>query len=154
MKQLLTIALVLMVAIGNAQQSPNSNTGVNTATVNIILRDVQSVVVQQGQDVIDLIYDSPEKYRDGVSVTKTNHLEVFSTEDYTLESAVWEENLITQNDIYINNVLQSRQFQPILQGTKGSRLVDIEYKAKGNNEYLDKPKKTYTTQVIYTLTSR
>lgn len=130
-------------------QSPNNNTGTNVATVNIILHDIQALVVTPGQEVIDLVYDSPEDYINGVQVTKSDHLQVFSTQDYYIKSAVWQENLITQNDIYVNNVLQSRLFQTIEQGVPGSRNIDITYGAKGNNEYLTKNKQTYTTQVIY-----
>lgn len=130
-------------------QSPNNTTGNNVATVNIILHDIQTLVVTPGQEVINLVYDEPEDYINGVQVTKTGHLQVFSTQDYYIRSAVWQENLITQNDIYVNNVLQSRIFQTIEQGVPGSRNMDITYSAKGNNEYLDKNKQLYTTQVIY-----
>lgn len=141
------------VTFGQIGSSPNSNTGSNTATVNIILHDVQSIVVEE-QNVIDLVYDTPEKYQNGVSVERVGHLNIFSTGDYNVGAAVWQENLLTQNDIYVNNILMTRQFQSIYQGNAGSRLVDVEYKAKGNNEYLDKTKATYTTQVIYTLIPR
>lgn len=130
-------------------QSPNNTTGNNEATVNIILHDIQTLVVTPGQEVINLVYSSPEDYINGVQVTKTGHLQVFSTQDYYIRSAVWQENLITQNDIYVNNVLQSRLFQTIDQGVPGSRNIDVIYGAKGNNEYLDKNKQIYTTQVIY-----
>lgn len=153
MKTMITIMAVLAAAAGYAQ-SPTTNVGQDVATVNIILRETQSVVVKPGDDQIDLIYDSKEAYENGVSVTKPAHLQVFSTQDYELQSAVWQENLITQNDIYVNDVLQTRQFQSFYQGSRGSIDLDIEYKAKGSNEYLDKNKTTYSTQVIYTIQPR
>ena len=156
MRKFLTplIALLVLGTTAMAQNSPNSNTGSNVATVNIILMDLQSIVVAPGQNEVNLIYDSKEKYENGESVLKLGHLQAFSTQNYKIEAAVWQENLITQNDIYVNNILLNRQFQEIFQGNRGSTNYDVTYSAKGDNVYLDKDKRTYTTQVIYSILPR
>lgn len=151
MRKILSIFALLLSFTTIALAQPNSNTGPNVSKVNIILREFQTVVVKQGDEVVDLVYDTFEKYRDGVSVTKENHLTVFSTNDFEINSAVWQENLIYQQDIFINDVPQSRSFSKVHEGTAGVRDISITYRARGDYDYLTKEKKTYTTQVIYTI---
>ena len=153
MKSILSLLALLSVTLMGFSQSPSSNSGVNVATVNIILHDVQELIVNQAENVIDLVYDSRAKYEDGVSVVKSNHLQAFSTGSFNIEAAVWQENLITPLDISVNSVLLSRTFAPIYSNLNGNTLLDITYSAKGDFEYIDKNKQTYTTQVIYTITT-
>lgn len=147
----LSFMLLSIVAFSQVGTSPNSNSGNNVVTVNIILKDIMSIEVIQASNVVNLEYNSEEDYQNGVTSNQVGHLNIFSTQNYKVLSAVWQENLITDKDIYLNNILQSRQYALLVSGTSGSNLLDVEYKAKGNNEYLTKNKQTYTTQVVYSI---
>lgn len=146
MKKLFAI-LVLFATISISAQA--------TASVNvaIILHDVMSISTADNNVVLS--YETGEDYKNGVKVNKANHITAFSTVPYKITSNVLTDNLITQNDIYLNNQLQTKDIKTTLfTGNAGEKSYNVEYKGKGNLEYLLKEKKTYSTQVVYTITAQ
>ena len=146
MKNILTTVALLTTAVLSAQTAVNVN-------VSIVLNDVMSIGVADTNVV--LTYESNDDYKNGVKVLKSNHLTAFSTTPYKITSNVATDNLITQNDIYLNDQLQTRDNKTTLfTDAPGQKFYNVEYRGKGNYEYLTKEKKTYTTQVIYTITAQ
>lgn len=146
MKKFFTIAAVAATITISAQQTASVN-------VSIVLKDVMSISVADTNVLLN--YESNDDYKNGVKVLKTNHLTAFSTSPYKITSSVATDNLITQNDIYLNNQLQTRDNKTTLfTDAPGEKVYNVEYRGKGNYEYLLKEKKTYTTQVIYTITAQ
>lgn len=48
-------------------------------TLNIVLKPIQTITIDPTQKVVNLTYDTKDKYADGVSRTYADHIEVFST---------------------------------------------------------------------------
>ena len=55
-----------------------------TTTLNIKLQPIQTIIVNGSQTVVDIVYNTKNKYNNGVSVTEIDHLEVFSTGGFTV----------------------------------------------------------------------
>lgn len=135
--------LLLLPIAGFAQNN-------QTVTVNIKLHDVQTITVN-GSKTINLEYLSQADYENGVNSYQTNHLNTFSTADYFVKTKVMQDNVITNNDIYLNGILQNLQPQTLFTSGAGVHNYDVDYKAKGNYEYLTKNKINYTIQVLYSV---
>lgn len=91
------------VAFGQDVSTENENGGTSSnsatttppnqgkTTLNVKLYPILSLSVGGGDgtgtdDVIDLIYDTEDAYKNGVSVTKSNHLKVNSTGGYVVKA--------------------------------------------------------------------
>lgn len=145
MKKLFTIlASILNVSLFYAQND-------TTVTVNIKLNDIQTIAVNNGINEINLNYSTQSDYENGVSSFQSNHIATFSTMNYFVKSHVTQENVITNNDIYINGILQNVNNQNLFTNNSGNHLYDVTYSAKGSYEYINKNKTTYTLQVVYSI---
>lgn len=121
-----------------------------TVNVQIKLHDVQTIVVNGNNNIL-LEYFTQDDYQNGVSSQQNNHIQTFSTQDYFVKTKALQDNVITVNDVYLNNVLQTTQPQTLFSSVAGIHNYDVNYKAKGNLEYLTKPKTSYTVQVVYSI---
>lgn len=96
-------ALILcgLVCVANV----NANTGgtsaqSNPVTVNIKFKPIQSIVVNEAQKTVDLVYGTKEDYANGVSRKMDDHLEVFSTGGFVVSVASngnFKNNVATDN---------------------------------------------------------
>lgn len=146
MKKLFSLTILLVTtAILFAQETATA-----TATVSVVLKSAVSISLDNPNVV--LTYETNEDYKNGVKELKKNHINAFSTSPYRITSSVAKDNLITKNDISLNGLLQTRNKKTELyQGTPGQKFYNVEYSAKGDYAYVEKDKKTYITQVIYTI---
>lgn len=155
----------------------------NQVTLNIKLKQIQTLVVNPTQSEVNLEYITEKNYNDGVSSKQYNHLKVFSTggfkvtakaKDANLTGVSGNENVISTTDISIkatagsnNNlrgdILSSTKLNganeiTLISSKNGGRDLnyDVEYSAKGGDEYINKYVKgedptVYTTTVTYTI---
>lgn len=63
----------------NSVKGEGSGATSNPVTVNLKFKPVQSIVVNPGQETVDLVYATKEDYLNGVSKKMEDHLTVFST---------------------------------------------------------------------------
>lgn len=54
-------------------------------TLNVRLTPIQTIVVNAGQKTVDLNYDSKNAYEDGVTVSKADHLNIYSTGGFAVK---------------------------------------------------------------------
>ena len=83
---LLIICGLLSIATATAEGGATSATS-DQVTLSIKFQPIQSIVVTPGQKEVDIIYTSEEDYSHGVSVTKKDHLTVFSTGGFVVSVA-------------------------------------------------------------------
>jgi hypothetical protein len=74
----------MMLSVDASAQSQSQS---DVVTVNIRFLPVQTIAVQPSQKTTDLVYASPEDYENGVSVTRDDHLAVFSTGGFQVSVA-------------------------------------------------------------------
>ena len=168
-KRFLGLALVLTAFAANAQ----------TATLNVKLNPIQTLMVNHANNVVTLEYKNKADYANGVSAKQENHLTVYSTGGFQVYVKSNQQNLtggpkdIAANQIKLTasagktNALagnpQYKEVDLVHAGDKGVMLVqnsvggvdrniDITYAAKGNNAFIDhvgQTAATYTTTVVY-----
>ncbi len=68
-----------------------------TATLNVVLHPVQSIVVNTANAEVDLVYDDATKYDEGVTAVVSDHLQVYSTGGFEVSVSVPAANI--GNDI-------------------------------------------------------
>ena len=133
-------------------------------TVHIKFKPIQSIVVNSGQKTVDLEYNTKDDFANGVSVTKDDHLEVFSTGGFIVSVAsngdfMGSENaetskiddaevtIVAKNGSGTNNgqfeqvALSTAPTQLISSNTGGTKLnYNITYnnQAGANNKYINK----------------
>lgn len=84
-KNLLIVAVIIFSGILNlngayAQEATTTPpTETDNVTLNIKLNQIQTITVNAGQKEVDIEYISRDDYYEGVSITKDDHLRVFST---------------------------------------------------------------------------
>lgn len=170
-KRFLGLALVLTAFAANAQ------TG--TATLNVKLNPLQTLIVNPANDVVNLEYKNKADYANGVSAKQENHLTVYSTGGFQVFVKSNQQNLtggpkdIAANQIKLaasagkTNALagnpQYKNVELVHEGGKGvllvqnsvggvDRNIDVTYTAKGDNAFIDhvgQTAATYTTAVVY-----
>ena len=67
--------LLVMLIVSFTTFSQNTD----QVTLNIVLKPIQTITINTGQNKVELIYDTKNKYNNGVSKEYTDHIEVFST---------------------------------------------------------------------------
>lgn len=142
MKKLITVLALTSSMLALSQVNVN---------VTVRLHDVQSITVNNGINDLFLDYYTQNDYQNGVSSQQNNHIATFSTVNYFVKTKVLQENVITTNDIYLNGVLQTLNAQTLFSNSPGDHIYDVNYKSKGNYEYLTKNKTNYTLQVVYSI---
>lgn len=178
MKKLFIASLMMVCGIAANAQTDN-------ATLNVRLNPIQTLVVNAQQKTVNIDYTTKDHYKDGVSSKQANHLNIFSTGGFEVKVKSGGSELTNQGTAggngniaastikiiatqgtqdaltdadYKQNVELSATDGIIVSSTKGARdkNIDIEYKAAGNDAYLDKyvassTATTFTTTVTYTI---
>ena len=151
-------------------------------TLNVNLKPIQTLVVNNAQKVVDLNYTTTDDYKNGVSSTNTDHLNIYSTGGFQVK--VKSANATMQNggkniDVntiqikatagsdavngaqYTQNVQLSNTEATLVTSTKGGvdKKISIEYKGAGANAYIDnyiagQNPTVYTTELTYTIVSQ
>lgn len=90
-KKIITVTLFLIGGLTLTATVRAEGGGVLTkndaVTVNIKFQPIQSITVNSGQKVVDIVYETKEDYNKGVSVTKDDHLTLFSTGGFVVSVA-------------------------------------------------------------------
>jgi len=179
-KRFLGLALVLTAFAANAQTTFAANAQADTDQValNVKLYPIQTIVVNV--DNVDLEYKTKTDYADGVTVTKGDHLTVYSTGGFTVnvksETATLTSSLpaaaaesISSSDILITsaagttNSLAGAAYETevpltttgaqLIQSTTGgvNKNFNVTYKAKGDlDTYVNKYFKDGNNPTVYT----
>ena len=79
---LLSVLLILSSILGVSALYAQSKSA--TTTLNIKLQPIQTIIVNGNQTEVDIVYNTKNKYNNGVSVTEKDHLQVFSTGGFTV----------------------------------------------------------------------
>lgn len=157
-KRFLGLALALTAFAANAQ------TG--TATLNVKLNPLQTLIVNPANNIVNLEYKTKADYANGVSAKQENHLTVYSTGGFQVHVKSNQQNLtggpkdIAANQIKLTasagktNPLESngnpeyKSVDLVHSGDKGVMLVksttggvdrniDVTYAAKGDNAFIN-----------------
>ena len=144
MKKVITLLLLSVTTYAMSQVSTSVN-------LTVRLHDVQTITINNGVNNIMLDYYTQSDYENGVSSLQTNHINTFSTQDYFVKTKVMQDNVITQNDVYLNGLLQTLNAQTLFTNSAGNHIYNVNYATKGNYEYLTKNKTNYTIQVVYNI---
>lgn len=145
-----------------------------TTNLNVKIKAVQSIVIKDAD--VDLTFDDPDHYLNGVEVTKTGHLTITSSGVFTVSvQAAGDLTKSGGGTIPIGNVeiTTTATGTPAFTGTPsfvaGTPLttgplvvahsdtgitagtVDVTYKAVGGAPFLNKADGTYTTVLTYTI---
>ncbi len=152
-----TVTLILLGFVGNANAQSTS-----TATVNIKLNPIHTIVVTPGQNPVDIVYTTAANYLSGVDVAQANHLTVFSTGGFIVNAKA-SGDFTNSNDsevigsstvkvvasdgsdapagtnTYTEQGLTSAD-QEIIKSTLGGRdkTFNITYKGAGADAYINK----------------
>ncbi|UFH32261.1 hypothetical protein LNP04_00745 [Chryseobacterium sp. C-71] len=151
-------------------------------TLNVRLKPIQTLVVNNAQKNVDLNYVTKNDYANGVSSMNADHLNIFSTGGFQVKvksgnSALQNGNKsIEANTIqiiatagsdavngaqYAQNVQLSNNETMLVSSSNGGvdKKISIEYKGEGQNKYLDnyiagQDPTVYTTELTYTIVSQ
>lgn len=180
MKKVVIASLVMLMGITTQAQTNTDN-----ATLNVRLNPIQTLVVNPAQETVNLDYTTTNHYSTGVSSKQENHLNVFSTGGFEVKvksssaeltnastagpngninastiqivASQGKEQALANAD-YKSAVTLSTTEGVLVSSTKGARdkNIDIEYKAAGNDAYLDhyvanQTPTVFSTSVIYTI---
>jgi len=151
-------------------------------TLNVRLKPIQTLVVNNAQKNIDLNYVTKDDYANGVSSMNVDHLNIFSTGGFQVKVKSANSALqnggknIQANTIqikatagsdavngaqYSQNVQLSANETTLVSSSNGGvdKKISIEYKGAGANTYLDnyiagQDPTVYTTELTYTIVSQ
>lgn len=159
-----------------------STVNAQNVTLNVKLKPIQTLVVNANQKTVDLEYSSKDDYKDGVTSTNTDHLNIYSTGGFQVKvksasaSMANGNKKIEANSIqiaasagseaiagatYSSNVKLSTAESTLVSSTVGGvdKKITIAYKGAGANAYLDnyiagQNPTVYTTELTYTIISQ
>ncbi|TXF77471.1 hypothetical protein [Chryseobacterium sp.] len=150
-------------------------------SLKINLYPIQTIVVNAGTNTADLDYKTLDDYKNGVSITKEDHLKIFSTGGFTVRVKTISPTLtntlngssIDAGDITVTvskgttNGIEGLTYSSIPLSNTDTELIsspfggnnktfNINYAAKGEDKYVNKYMKAqtptvYTTQVVYSI---
>lgn len=172
MKQILFTAIALVAfATFKAQQ----------VKLNVILKPIQTLVVNDEQKVVNLEYTTANDYLNGVSKTNQNHLTIYSTGGFQVKVKAQNANMqlagktmavntvkITSSagSLALNNATYHQDLPlestdvTIVSSPNGAvnRNVNVKYQGAGANEYIDnyvpnQNPSTYTADLVYSIIS-
>lgn len=179
-KNVLIAAVILISSVlsvsGVFAQTPTNS---DQVTLNIKLNPIQTITVNSDQKEVNIVYSSIDDYKNGVSVTQDDHIQVFSTGGFQVKvnSAATLTNDkgtgINATDITvlatkgidnggentIENAVALGSEQTLIASETGGR--DLKYNVTynnilgGNDKYLNLYDKdannVFTTEVTYTI---
>ncbi len=176
MKKLILFAAILFAGVSVVNgQSADDNT-----TLNVKLSGLQAITVKSDQKTVNLVYDTPDKYLQGVSSLNEDHLNVFSTGAFqvTVHSADLKRNggsetieastIKIKAEVGSNNPLTGQTMADIALANEPVNLIssevggfnknfNITYTGKGEDayrtDYIAGGENIYTTTVTYTITA-
>jgi hypothetical protein len=163
----------------NSVKAEGGPTNTDNVTVNIKFSPIQSIVVTSAQKNVDILYASTDHYNNGVSVTKDDHLTVFSTGGFQVSVGTTTANFtragagggdIPVADVTVKaangsttnpeptfaDVALSTTPAALITTTKGGR--DLKYSVTydntegGSDKYIDKYISSDGTESVYTAT--
>lgn len=172
MKQFLLTALALVAfATSKAQQ----------VKLNVILKPIQTLVVNDEQKTVNLEYSTTNDYLNGVIKTNKDHLTIYSTGGFQVKVKANSANMqLAGKTMAVNTVkltatagsqaLSNATYQQDLALTGSettlvssgngavNKNVSVEYKGAGANAYIDnyvpnQNPSTYTADLVYTIVS-
>ena len=153
--------------------------GAQNVTLNVRLKPIQTLVVNNAQKIVNLVYVTKDDYANGVSSLNADHLTIFSTGGFQVK--VKNANAILQsgsknikaNTIqlkasagtgpingaqYAQGATLSASATTLVTSTIGAanKKISIEYKGAGANAYIDnyiagQDPTVYTTELTYTI---
>ena len=171
-KFLLAAAGLLAFATTNAQN----------VTLNVRLKPIQTLVINNAQKTVNLDYVTTDDYANGVSSVNADHLNIYSTGGFQVK--VKSANAAMQNGgktiqantiqviatagteavngaQYSQNVQLSANETTLVTSTNGgvNKKISIEYKGAGANSYINnyiagQNPTVYTTELTYTIVSQ
>lgn len=151
-------------------------------TLNVRLKPIQTLVVNNAQKVVNLDYVTKDDYVNGVSSVNADHLSIYSTGGFQVK--VKSANAALQNGAkniqantvqikasagseavngaqYAQNIQLSATETTLVTSPNGGvdKKISIEYKGAGANAYLDnyiagQAPTVYTTELTYTIISQ
>ncbi|HET8810258.1 MAG TPA: hypothetical protein VFM65_08345 [Flavobacteriaceae bacterium] len=163
---LLAFGAFLISSIGFAQT--------DTADLNVVLTDIQSITVAAAQETVTITLDDVTKYTSGTDVDQADHLAVVSTSDFDITAVANQEltktgeaNTIPVSTVTLTasagtNAPDGTMAAVALSATAPVNLVtgasadldafyNVNYAVSGGTEYLNQPTGTYETTITYTL---
>ena len=169
---MLVAPMLTGIQVTTAQQSDH-------VTLNVTLAQVQSISVNSGQKTVTLAFETASDYQNGVSSPQTDHLNVSSTTSFQVNVKAEGDlsngtenipvNTITITPTVTSGYADAEPGGETLTGTSLSTSdqgiitsatngtvethYDVEYKASGGDDYINKPAGTYATTVTYTITA-
>ncbi|GEN74325.1 hypothetical protein [Chryseobacterium hagamense] len=150
-----------------------------TATLNVRLKPIQTLVVNTAQKTVNLDYNTKQDYADGVTSQNADHLTVYSTGGFQVKVKSGNSALqngsksIQANTIQVKasagtNPVNGAQYSPfsalgaettlVTSATGGvDRTISVDYKGASQNTYLDnyvagQNVSVYTVELTYTIT--
>jgi len=170
-----TAAFVLLFNVVNAQETATSNLNVHiTEQLKVDFGDGSGGI---GSGDVDLYFNTPEDYVNGVKATKNGHLLITSTKGYTVDVNTQTTTLTGSGSTSIaadaiKVKLLSTNSSDILGNTTGLNLasaaghfitsapattksaIDVEYfTTPGDQRFVGVGAGTYTTKIVYTVTA-
>ena len=168
--------LLILLLISFTTFSQNTD----NVTLNIVLRPIQTIIINPTQKNVKLIYDTEDKYANGVSREYTDHIGVFSTGGFIIKvngngDLFNGSESIPLSDVSItasngSNVLSNPTYTPVILSTDDKKLItsnaggrNIKYNVTYNNslgagdKYInryfssDDSQSVYTTTLTYTI---
>lgn len=151
-------------------------------TLNVRLKPIQTLVVNNAQKIVNLDYVTKDDYANGVSSVNADHLSIYSTGGFQVKVRGGNDVLeyggknIQANTIqikasagsdavngaqYAQNVQLSTNEATLVTSSTGGvdKKINIEYKGAGDNKYLNnyiagQDPTVYTTELTYTIISQ
>ncbi|WP_454046919.1 hypothetical protein [Chryseobacterium sp. Marseille-Q8038] len=151
-------------------------------TLNVRLKPIQTLVVNNAQKVVNLDYITKDDYANGVSSVNADHLSIYSTGGFQVKVRGGNDALeyggksIQANTIqikasagsdavngaqYAQNVQLSTNEATLVTSSTGGvdKKINIEYTGAGDNKYLNnyiagQDPTVYTTELTYTIISQ
>jgi hypothetical protein len=181
-KSFLITVLIILSGILNVNSvfAKDTNNTDDNVTLNIILNPIQTIQVNSDQKTVDIAYSEINDYRNGLSVNKLDHLQIFSTGGFVVKVNSAEKltnnkgKEISASDITVlatpgtDNGLVMEESEAVALGSEQKTLItsktggrDLKYNVTYNNElggndnYLNLYDKDanniFTTEVTYTI---
>jgi hypothetical protein len=171
-KKILGITMACLAGVGisiktNAQATANAN-------LNVVLADIKSIKVNPAQSTVTLNFATSADYLDGVFITQAAHLEITSTSGFQVKvkaataslvngvSTIPVSTILLTPTLSAGSVDEGAAFtpvslsatpQPILNTPNGNARIyfDMQYKASGGQDYINKAAGTYVTTITYSI---
>ncbi|NRT13141.1 hypothetical protein [Flavobacterium sp. 14A] len=150
-------------------------------TLNVKLRPIQTLVINTAQRSVDLEYASKDDYKNGVTSTNTDHLNIYSTGGFEVKVKSATASMTNGGKTINTNSIQltptagtaaltgatytalnlSADDKVLVTSTTGGvdKKISVAYKGAGADAYLDnyiagQTPTVYTTELTYTIVSK